>query len=197
MKVLRYWTDIEALTPKEAEKIYRQYRSVFNKRIKRAEERGENVLDFKKGGRMEFKSLTDLYTKTPYLKGASADVKHSAVLMYVKELAGLLDDNSGYRNVVLSKSDRKLRRQEISERLENAGIHIAPSQVGNFGRFMEALRKEYNTKKVPVSEEAAEFFESLKYRVKSRSTRFLVDLFEDYVKNGFEQDDTNLDLFVT
>lgn len=197
MKVLRYWKDIESLTPKEAEKIYRQYRSAFNKRIKRAEKRGEDVTEFKKGGRMEFKSLTDLYTKTPYLKGASADVKHNAVLMYVKELSGLLDDNSGYRNVVLSKADRKQRRQEISERLENVGIHIAPSQVGNFGRFMDALRKEYNTKKLPVSEEAAEFFESLKYRVKNRSTKSLVDLFGEFMQNGFEPNDTNLDLFAT
>ena len=56
------------------------------------------------------------------------------------------------------------------------------------------MRNRYGSKN-PVSEEQAEFFDSLKYNTKRKSTQTLVDLWEDYVNNDYAPDESNIDLF--
>ena len=183
------------MNEKELRKEYTRLRDIFQKRVKRAVKAGYKEANPYLKGNFAYVPTLKERKDLPYLKGASPEVLLRDLQFRVNELTRLVKENV---------ASIRARRIELSERdtavlkaLTNAGYkHITRSTLIKFGKFMDVMRIQYG-KKLPNSETMVEFFDKLKYNTKRKSTLALVELWEDYKKNGYEPDDGNQDLFAT
>ena len=207
------FSEVEKLSYKEARKYYTSLRDIFHKQIKRLEKvYPEKARPYLKGG-LEYMPTLGEHPSLKYLKGSNKEVLHRDLIMRIKLLTELtrrdnLGDLGGYEKPsilgirAINKSKEKrllfaLRDAKTIKTLNEHGYsHITKSTLKNFGRFMDQMRQQYG-KRLPNSEEMAEFFDSLKYNTKRKSTSFLVQLWEDYKNNDYEPDNGNVDLFAT
>lgn len=174
---------------------YTRLRDIFQKRIKRGAEHGLKSSQLYLKGQYGYIPTLKEREQIPYLKGQNSEVMKRDLQFRVKELERLVSEGVGS----ISRSLRLTRERDktVLTALSNAGYeHITKSTLKNFGKFMDAMREQYG-KKLPNSEEMAEFFDSLKYNTKRKSTAFLVNLWEEYQKNGMEPDYGSQDLFST
>lgn len=180
---------------KEMRKEYTKLRDIFQKRVKRAAAQGyRQALPYLKGNYAYIPTLKE-QAQLPYLKNVGPEVKNRDLEFRLNELRRLVSEgvSSIRRQVQLSRE----RDTAVIQALRNAGYeHITQSTLKSFGRFMDQMREQYG-KRLPNSEEMAEFFDSLKYNTKRKSTPYLVQLWEDYKNNDYEPDNGNVDLFAT
>lgn len=197
------FTSINAMTEAQLRKEFTTMRDIFQKRVKRLAASGSKKAEpFLPGGYREIPTLKQMYG-SDYSKGLTAAQRVEMLRTEVKDLANLLGRREQGRIVGTEFSisalmlKRKAYDEQIVNSLHNAGYeHISKSTLRNFGKFMDAMRTQYG-KKLPNSEEMAEFFDSLKYNTKKRSTQFIVDLWTEFEKNGYEPDHGNQDFFAT
>lgn len=193
------FSKIDTMSYAEARATYSNLRTIFNKRVKRAVKYGvEAAEEYSEGGAFFFPKLKDRFISRGE-RGLSQDDQKLALQYNIKELVNLL--KGGYAAEPISITQVKQREREQMEqmigKLHYAGYeHIQKSTLKNFGRFMDKMRQQYGWR-LPQSEEMAEFFESLKYNTKRRSTQFIVDLWREFEKNGYQPDYGNQDLFAT
>ena len=193
------FSEIDKMSYSSIRSTYSNLRTIFNKRIKRAIKQGiPGVGAYAQGGPMFFPKLNNRFVARGE-QGLSVEDMHLALQYDVKELVNLLSED--IYNEPLSISGFKRREREMQSKmissLHDSGYkNISKTTLSNFGRFMEAMREQYG-KKRPPSEEMAEFFNSLKYNTKRKGTRTIIELWEDYVKNGYQPSDANADLFST
>lgn len=180
---------------KEMRKEYTKLRDIFQKRVKRAAAQGyRQAAPYLKGNYGYIPTLKE-QAQLPYLKNVGPEVKNRDLEFRLNELRRLVSEgvSSIRRQVQLSRE----RDTAVIQALRNAGYeHITQSTLKSFGRFMDQMREQYG-KRLPNSEEMAEFFDSLKYNTKRKSTSYLVQLWEDYKNNDYEPDNGNVDLFAT
>ena len=187
----------------ELRKEYTKYRDIFQKRVKRALKKGYKQAEpyrppdpskgIKPGYAYQWKlsELKDL----PYLKQNDMEVFKRDLQMRVKELKRLVSE--GVTSIAAVKKAVSERDKAIVKALKNSGYeHITISVLGKFGDFMDEMRKLYGKKFLP-SDEAVEFFDSLKYNVKRKSTSTIVELWEEYKRNGYSIPEGSEDLFAT
>ncbi len=178
---------------KAIRKEYTRLRDIFQKRIKRALKHGLKEAKLYEKGQYGYIPTLKERLDLPYLRGQNKEVLFRDLEFRVEELTRLVNEGIGS----LSRSAELTRERDkaVLKALSNAGYsHITISTLKHFGRFMDAMRKQYG-KKIRNSEEMVEFFDSLKYNTKRKSTAFLVQLWEDYIKNGIEPDYGGQDLF--
>ena len=193
------FTQIDTLSESELRKEYTVMRDIFTKRIGRLSKAyPSRAAPYQPGGWAYVPTLKEIAQK-PYMKYGGAEQRTADLRFRVKELTNLLGEN--INEVPLSikgiKAQKKGRQEAVVKALKEAGYeHISKSTLRNFGRFMEAMRTQYGMKN-PMSEEQVEFFNSLKYKTKRYGAARIKALWEDFVKNGFQSDDTNADLFAT
>lgn len=197
--VLPTFSDIDKMSYAEVRATYSNLRSIFNKRVKRAVKYGISAAgEYSEGGAFFFPKLKQRFISKGE-RGLSQDDQKLALQYNIKELVNLL--KGGYAAEPISITQVKQRERELMSKmigkLHYAGYeHIQKSTLKNFGHFMDAMRKQYGLR-LPQSETMAEFFESLKYDTKRRSTQFIVDLWREFEANGYQPDDGNQDLFAT
>ena len=174
---------------------YTRLRDIFQKRVKRGAEQGLKTSQLYLKGQYGYIPTLKEREQLPYLRGQGAEVMKRDLQFRLQELKRLVGEGIGS----ISRSIKMTRERDeaVLTALSNAGYeHITKSTLKNFGRFMDAMREQYG-KKIPNSEEMAEFFDSLKYNTKRKSTAFLVKLWEEYQNNGMEPDYGSQDLFST
>ena len=183
-------------------KAYTTMRDIFQKRIKRLSAAGNSRAEpYLPGGYNFFPTLKE-FSKIRGLQGADEETMRRALLVEAQDLTNLLGVRTA-RGVISDEAlalsvltrKRKTVNNRVLESLHAAGYeHISASTLQAFGRFMDQMRSMYG-RKLPNSEEMAEFFDNLKYNTKRRSTQFIVDLWREFEKNGYKSDDGNQDLF--
>lgn len=197
------FSEIEKLSVKELRREYTTLRDIFQKRIKRLEQAGsERAKPYLSGAWAYIPTLAER-AKIPGLRNLTEDQKRGDLIFAVKELTNLVGRSernlpaSGVLSITGLRRQRSERETGVLNALHEAGYErISKSTLRNFGRFMDAMREQYG-KKLPNSEEMAEFFDSLKYNTKRRSTQFIVDLWREYERNGYQSDYGSQDLFAT
>lgn len=189
--------EIESLGESELRKVYREYQSIFRKRIDRLAKAGYErlVKPYQKGG---FNYIPPISARKT--QGMTEAENTRALRMGVRELVTLLTGGES-ASVGLSlsaiKGTQKQIDNKIRESLAAGGLqHISTGMVKKFGRFMDAMRQEYG-KKLPNSDLMAMFFDSLKYKAKRMSVDKLVDLWQEYERGGYAASGDNVDLFRT
>ena len=180
---------------RELRKEYTKYRDIFQKRVKRSSAAGYKQAKPYLKGEYAYQPTLKEMQNLPYIKKYGKDVQYRDLQMRVKELKRLVTE--GVASIFRQRAIVRERDQAVLGALSKAGYsHITRSTLVSFGRFMDRMRDQYG-KKLPNSEEMVEFFDSLKYNTKRKSTEFLVQLWEDYQKNGYEPDNGSQDLFAT
>ena len=199
--VIPSFSDVSSMSYAELRKEYTTLRDIFQKRIKRLAATGHKTAVAMTTGPAKIPTLKELAAK-PYMINASPGMMHEAVLRETEQLINLLGPTSGTvgsgsLSIIGLRKQRRERDSAIVEKLRESGYeHISKSNLKKFAQFMEEMRSRYGNKN-PVSEEQAEFFDSLKYNTKKKSTQTIVDLWEDYVNNDYAPDESNIDLFRT
>lgn len=174
-------------------KEYIRLRDIFQKRIKRASKQGLKEAKLYEKGKYGYIPTLKERLDLPYLQGQDKEVLDRDLEFRVAELTRLV--NEGIGSLSRSAELTMERDKAVLKALSNAGYdRITRSTLKNFGRFMDAMRQQYG-KKLRNSEEMVEFFDSLKYNVKRKSTAFLLELWKEYCANGMEPDYGNQDLF--
>ena len=197
------FTTINAMTESQLRKEFTTMRDIFQKRVKRLAASGSKKAEpFMPGGYREIPTLQQMFGSA-YARGLTPEQRVEMLRTEVKDLANLLGTREQGRivgtefSLFALMSKRKAYDEQIVNSLHNAGYeHISKSTLKNFGKFMDAMRAQYG-KKLPNSEEMAEFFDSLKYNTKKRSTQFIVDLWTEFEKNGYEPSYGSQDFFAT
>lgn len=180
---------------RSTQKEYTKYRDIFQKRVKRASAKGYKQAQPYLKGESEYQLKISEIKELPYIKQNSQEVYYRDLQRRLKELKQLVF--SGTASISREIKRVSERDKKVLSALHSAGYeHITKSTLSQFGRFMDQMRELYG-KKLPASEEMVEFFDSLKYNTKRQSTRFLVDLWKEYEKNGYDPDDRSIDLFAT
>lgn len=183
-------------------KEYTKMRDIFQKRIKRLSAAGSSRAEpYLPGSYNYFPTLKE-FSKIRGLQGADEETMRRALLVEAQDLTNLIGTRTARGTIsedALALSSLKRKQKTVKNRtlqvLHNAGYeHIAATTLKAFGRFMDRMRAMYG-RKLPNSEEMAEFFDNLKYNTKRRSTQFIVDLWREFEKNGYQSDDGNQDLF--
>lgn len=195
------FSEIEKMDIRELRKEYTTLRDIFKKRVERLYNAGDpRAAAYMPGGESEFYKLSERPQKRPYLQNPEVD-QRAALAYEVKLLTDLIGGRDrglpaeGSFSVTGKKREKVNVDNKILKTLHESGYeHITKSTLKKFGRFMDAMRQQYG-RKLPNSAEMAEFFESLKYNTKRRSTQFIVDLWEDFKRNGYKPDYGNVDLF--
>lgn len=197
--VIPSFSDVSKMSYGELRKEFTTLRDIFQKRIKRLAATGNKQANAMLKGPAAIPTLKELANK-PYMKNATPSMLHDAVLRETEQLINLIGPTSGtvaagVPSIIGLRKQRKERDNAMVEKLREAGYeHISKTNLKKFGQFMDEMRSRYGAKN-PVSEEQAEFFDSLKYNTKRKSTQTLVDLWEDYVNNDYAPDESNVDLF--
>lgn len=197
--VIPSFNEVSKMSYGELRKEFTTLRDIFQKRIKRLAAAGDKRASAFLNGPAAIPTLKELAAK-PYMKNASPGMMHEAVLRETEQLINLVGPTSGTvargaTSIIGLRKQRKERDNALVKKLRESGYeHISKSTIKKFGQFMEEMRNRYGSKN-PVSEEQAEFFDSLKYNTKRKSTQTLVDLWEDYVNNDYAPDESNIDLF--
>lgn len=197
--VIPSFSDVQNMSYTELRKEFTTLRDIFQKRVKRLAATGNKQAIAMTTGPAGIPTLKEL-TNKPYMKNASPGMMHEAVLRETEQLINLLGPTSGTVgsgaiSIIGLRKQRRARDTAIINKLKESGYeHISRSNLKKFTDFMDEMRKRYGDKN-PVSEEQAEFFDSLKYNTKRKSTQDIVDLWEDYLNNGYAPDDSNVDLF--
>ena len=202
------YSEIEKASTKELRAYYSDLRDIFKKQITRlAQKFPSEAKNYQPGGPLYFGTLAER-KQLKYLQGQSPEVLRRDLERATKELSeliiqrdklGKIKTDTGYNvpSIAFRKAQAKERNEAMIKALHSAGYeHISRSTLKNFGRFMDQMRIQYG-KKLPNSELMAEFFDSLKYNTKKRATSELVQLWEEFQKNGYEPNDGNEDLFST
>ena len=195
------FSEIEKMSISELRKEYTTLRDIFQKRVKRLYKAGDpRASAYMPGGELEIYKLSERPQKRPYLQNPEVD-QRAALAYEVKLLTDLIGGrerglpSAGTFSLTGFARQRRERDLGIVSALHEAGYeHISKTTLRGFGRFMDKMREKYG-KKLPNSEEMAEFFDSLKYNTKRRSTQFIVDLWEDFERNGYKPDYGSVDLF--
>lgn len=197
--VLPTFASIDKMSYAELRSTYSNLRTIFNKRVNRAVAAGLGAARaYSVGGVREFPKLVNRFAARGE-QGLAVEDRARALGYDIKELVNLLQ--GGYSSAPISitqvRERAKSRDQQIISSLHDAGYeHIQKTTLRQFGRFMDAMREQYG-RKLPNSEEMAEFFDSLKYNTKRRSTQYIVDLWREFERNGYQSDNGNTDLFAT
>ena len=207
MRRLSY-SEIEKASTKELRSYYSDLRDIFKKQITRLAQRSpEQARKYQPGGPLYFGTLAER-KKLKYLQGQSPEVlrrdleratKELSELIIQRDKSGKIKTDTGYNvpSIAFRKAQQKERDTAMIKALHNAGYeHISKSTLRNFGRFMDQMRMQYG-KKLPNSTLLVEFFDSLKYNTKRKATQDIVDLWQEFEKNGYEPNDENEDLFST
>lgn len=178
---------------KAAQKEYMRMRAAFMKRAKRAQAAGmKEASIYLKGGYAYLPSITEI-KKLPYLTGANADVYKRDLSRRLEITERLL--STGTASLKAYRARQRERDAAIINTLHDNGYeHISKSNLKKFGQFMDAMREQYG-KRLPNSEQMAEFFDSLKYNTKRKSLDYILDLWGEFESNGYEPDPDNYDLF--
>lgn len=195
------FSEIGMMSMPELRKEYTTLRDIFQKRVRRMYDAGiPEAKDYMRGGEMYVPKLSERSTLRPFLRDPGVDQR--AALVYEVQLlnqkVGVREQGlpaAGTFSITGKKREMLNVDNKILKTLHESGYeHISKSTLKKFGRFMDAMREQYG-RKLPNSAEMAEFFETLKYNTKRRSTSFVVDLWKDFEKNGYEPDYGNRDLF--
>lgn len=173
-------------------KAYTQMRDIWQKRLGRMKARNvEEARDYLEGGYKEILRLDQLAAR-PGIAQEGPEVLHGAILAEAKNLVNLLGERKDGKIApgVLSLSGleamHKTNEQAILETLHAKGkAHISKTQLRKFGRFMEAMRKQYG-KKNPGSEAEAKWFDGLKYSAKRIRLSELEEMYQRYVDNDYQ-----------
>ena len=196
------YNELGKLSYPELRKEYTKLRDIFSKRVKRLAATGsQKVTPYQEGGYSFFPKLVD-FAESRGVVGKGVEIQKAALLRDVEDLTNLLGQRAGdYKITEYSfglegmRKKRKGQNAKILESLHDAGYeHISKTTLSSFGRFMDEMRRMYG-KKNPNSEEQAEFFDSLKYNIKRRSTQYIVDMWREFERNGYELNNGNIDLF--
>lgn len=195
------FSEISMMSMPELRKEYTVLRDIFQKRVRRMYNAGiQEAKDYMRGGEMYVPKLSERPLLRPFLQLPGVDQR--AALVYEVQLLNKLVGSrerglpaAGTFSITGKKREAVNVNDKILKTLHESGYeHITKSTLKKFGRFMDAMRQQYG-RKLPNSAEMAEFFETLKYNTKRKSTSFLVDLWKDFEKNGYEPDYGNRDLF--
>ena len=193
------FSQIDKMSYSQVRKTYSELRTIFNKRIERAVKAGMGAARAYDVGVFKSFPVLALRFTAEGEQGITNEDKRLALQYDIKELVNLMTGGGGAAPLSLAQAREfaKAREEQIVDSLHEAGYdRISKSTLKGFGRFMDQMRAQYG-RKLPNSEEMAEFFNSLKYNTKRRSTQFIVDLWEDFKNNGYEPDNGNIDLFST
>lgn len=192
------FSNIDKMTFAELRSTYSNLRTIFNKRVGRAIEAGiSSAKPYGPGGSREFPLIKDLFTSKAE-RGLSESDKMRGFAYNIKELINLLQGGVAQPiSIKQVREEAKSRDEQMVKTLKSVGYeHIPKTTLKNFGRFMDAMRKQYG-RKLPNSAEMVEFFDSLKYNTKRRSTEYIVNLWREFERNGYQSDNGNEDLFAT
>lgn len=203
------FSEIEKMPERELRSYYTSVRDIFRKQIQRLKKTNPKRAEIYTEEKFYPKLSTRRTNPPEYLKGASVEVFHRDLIRLAQTLTNLIPRRDTSGKIVVSElgysipsrayelAREKSINKKIVESLKKSGYeHISQSQLKKFGQFMDAMRDKYG-KKLPNSETMAEFFDSLKYNTKRKSTEDLVKLWEDFEENGYEPDNGNQDLFAT
>ena len=202
------YSQIEKASTKELRSYYSDLRDIFKKQITRlAQKFPEQARKYQPGGPLYFGTIAER-KQLKYLQGQSPEVlrrdleratKELSELIIQRDKSGEIKTDTGYNipSIAFKKAQAKERNDAMINALHSAGYeHISKSTLKNFGRFMDRMRQQYG-KKLPNSTLVVEFFDSLKYNTKRKATQDLVNLWQEFEKNGYEPNDGNEDLFST
>lgn len=203
------FSEIEKLPERELRSYYTRVRDIFRKQIKRLAKTNPKKAEIYTEEKF-YPKLSSRRTNPPeYLKGADAEVFHRDLIRLAQTLTDLIPRRDQSGKMIVSelgynlpskeyeRERQKLINEKIVKSLKESGFeHIPKSQLKKFGRFMEAMRKQYG-KKIPDSDTMAEFFNNLTYSTKKKSLKTIVDLWEEYKNNGYQQPNGSEDLFST
>lgn len=203
------FSEIEKLPERELRSYYTNVRDIFRKQIQRLKKTNPQKAEIYSEEKF-YPKLSDRRTNPPeYLKGASAEVFHRDLIRLAQTLTDLIPRRDPSGKMIVSelgynlpskeyeRERKKLINEKIVKSLKESGFeHIPKSQLKKFGRFMDAMRKQYG-KKIPDSDTMAEFFNNLTYSTKKKSLKTIVDLWEEYKNNGYQQPNGSEDLFST
>lgn len=203
------FSEIEKLSERELRSYYTSIRDIFRKQIQRLKKTNPRKAEIYSEEKF-YPKLTERRRNPPeYLKGASAEVFHRDLIRLAQTLTDLIPRRDQSGKMIVSelgynlpskeyeRERQKLINEKIVKSLKESGFeHIPKSQLKKFGRFMDAMRKQYG-KKIPDSDTMAEFFNNLTYSTKKKSLKTIVDLWEEYKNNGYQQPNGGEDLFST
>lgn len=195
---------IEKLTDKELRKYYSSLRDIFQKQVKRLEKvNPKKAKPYIPGGISYFGTIAEQKEKASTAEELRKQLIKSAQalegLTISRTKTGKIITDTAYSVPSLAFKKAKISdtNKAILKALKSHGWeHISASSLKNFGRFMDSMRKQYG-KKLPDSIIIAEFFDSLKYDTKHKSTDFLMKLWEEFKNNGYNPTDETVDLFAT
>lgn len=190
-------SDVSWMTTKQLRETYSQMRDIFHKRVGRMAAKGLSMAKtYQKGG---YGYVPTLKERGQMAAGRSAAEERRALEHDVIELRNKVgasgDTTYGQVSLRARREAIKERNAVIVESLKKAGyLHISKTMIPKFGRFMDEMRKMYG-KKLPNSEEMAEFFNNLKYNQKRKSLSYIVELWKEYEANGYKFPDEPEDLY--
>lgn len=172
---------------------YSKLRSAFLKRAERAEKAGITEASiYLKGGYSYMPTLKEI-KKLPYLKGATDEVLTRDLQFRINQLKGWIE--GGTVSLKAYKERALERDKKIIKSLKEAGYkHISKTNLKKFGAFMDEMRRRYG-KKLRYSDVMAEFFDNLTYNTKRQSLDKILELWEEFERNGYKPPDENIDLF--
>ena len=194
------FSELARLSYPELRKEYTTLRDIFQKRIGRLAKAGSvKAQPYITGGYAAFPTLKQL-AKARGMQ--DQNILQAALLREVESLTNLLGQRTRTNaieprtlSLIGLRKQKKLQNTKILESLHEAGYeNISQSTLKNFGNFMDRMREQYG-RKLPNSEEMVEFFDSLKYNTKRRSTDFIVNLWQEFESNGYEPNYGNQSLF--
>lgn len=190
-------SDISQMTTKQLRESYTQMRDIFQKRVKRmsvSEAGAKSAKAYMKGDTGYIPTLKERTMRPTYSSLSEAE-KRRALEHEVKILADKVRASGQLVKGQVSLRAINARNAKISGTLKAHGFDISKSDVPKFGDFMDILRDLYG-KKLPESVEAAEFFSHLKYDTRQNTLSSIVQMWKEYVANGYSLPETIIDLFL-
>lgn len=199
------FSEIESWGLKQTTTYYSNLRDILHKQIERfGTKYPEQAKIYKSGGYLYQPKVKEIHAQYG-VYGAEA-VRREMQFRIVDMLNWTSPvEVEGYRRPSLKSyaKDRRIKEKALESALKSIQTlrgrgyeHIKKSTIKKFGQFMDQMRVQYG-KKLKNSEEMVEFFDSLKYNTKRKSTQFIVNLWKEFEKNGYEADESNYDLFST
>lgn len=199
------FSEIQSWGLKQTTTYYSNLRDIFQKQIGRfATKYPEQAQIYQSGGYAFQPKVKDIQSQYGVY---GAEVVRRELQFRIMDMLNWTSpvEVEGYKRPALKSyaKDRRIKEKALESALKSIQTlrgrgyeHIQKSTIKKFGRFMDKMREMYG-KKLPNSEEMVEFFDSLKYNTKRKSTQFVVDLWKEFEENGYEPDYGNQDLFAT
>ena len=199
------FSEIQSWGLKQTTTYYSNLRDIFQKQIYRFSTKYPEMASIYQKGGYAFQPLVKDIQKQ--FSGYGAEAVRREMQFRIMDMLNWTSpvEVEGYKRPALKSyaRDRRVKEKALESALKSIQTlrgrgyeHIKKSTIKKFGQFLDQMRLQYG-KKLKNSEEMVEFFDSLKYNTKRKSTQFIVDLWKEFEKNGYEADESNYDLFST